>query len=143
MLSQSFLTMACLLLAYLIISFQIWWTINLLWFSYTILIQSFWEWCRLSKQLGLMNLDFCWTHSKVRIWHHLPESMDPGWWRWLCPLKPTNNQLNATGYLSIVSDHVNFFMATIFTHILIATFQIIMYPIIIGFMHRKMSSVFF
>jgi len=49
-----------------------------------------------------------------------------GWWRWcngvgdvffahFRPLSANGHRLNATTYLSIVSDHVHPFMATIYT----------------------------
>jgi len=35
-------------------------------------------------------------------------------WHTLCPLVPTGHRLNATAYLSIVSDYVHPFMATMY-----------------------------
>jgi len=72
-------------------------------------------------------------HLGVRIWHEQNENMDPSclvttvhasgggvmvWgmfsWHTLGPLVPIGHRLNATAYLSIVSDHVHPFMATMF-----------------------------
>ncbi len=77
---------------------------------------------------------FLLRHSdvRVRIWHKVHESMDPSclvstvqagggvmvWgifsWHTLGPLVPIENCLNATAYLSIVTDHVHPFMTTVY-----------------------------
>jgi len=73
-------------------------------------------------------------HLGVRIWPKPNENMDPSclvttvqagggggvmvWgmssWHTLGPLVPIGHRLNATAYLSIVSDHVHLFMATMY-----------------------------
>ncbi|XDV46894.1 hypothetical protein PO909_016698 [Leuciscus waleckii] len=72
------------------------------------------------------------TRYKVRIWRKQNENMDPSclvttvqagggvmvWgmfsWHTLGPLVPIGHRLNATAYLSIVSDHVHPFMTTMY-----------------------------
>ncbi len=47
-------------------------------------------------------------------------------WHTLHPLVPIEHRLNATAYLSIVADHVNPFMTTVYSHLLMATSSRIM-----------------
>ncbi|KAG2460242.1 TCB1 transposase, partial [Polypterus senegalus] len=73
------------------------------------------------------------SNGKVRIWRKQNENMDPSclvttvqaggggvmvWgmfsWHTLGPLVPIGHRLNATGYLSTVSDHVHPFMTTMY-----------------------------
>ena len=84
---------------------------------------------------GLMNLYFCWGIQVVGLEFGASqhETMDPTWlvstvqacwrcngcggmfsWHTLDPLIPVYHCLNATAYLSIVADHVNPFMATMY-----------------------------
>uniref|UniRef100_A0A8C6Q136 Transposase Tc1-like domain-containing protein n=1 Tax=Nothobranchius furzeri TaxID=105023 RepID=A0A8C6Q136_NOTFU len=82
------------------------------------------------------------SNGRVRIWRKQKENMDTSclvttvqagdggvmvWgmfsWHTLCPLLPTGHGLNATGILSIVSDHVHPFMTT-------------MYPSSDGYFHK-------
>ncbi len=78
---------------------------------------------------GLMCLD---SDGRVRIWLKEHESMDLSflvsmvqagggvmvwgifYWHTLGPLVPIEHCLNATAYLSIVADHVNHFMTTVY-----------------------------
>jgi len=72
--------------------------------------------------------------DRVRIWRNQIENIDPSclvttvqagcggvmvWrmfsWHTLDPLVPIGHRLNATAYLSIVSDHVHPFMATMYS----------------------------
>ncbi len=79
---------------------------------------------------------FLLKHSdvRVRIWRKEHERMDPSclvstvqaggggvmvwgifYWHTLCPLVPIEHHLNATAYLSTVSDHVHPFMTTVYS----------------------------
>jgi len=83
----------------------------------------------------LMSLDFLFRHSdgRVRIWCKQNKNMDPSclvttvqasgggvmvWgmfsWHTLDSLVPIGHRLNATAYLTIVSDHVHPFMVTMY-----------------------------
>ncbi len=69
------------------------------------------------------------------------------YWHTLGPLVPTEHRLNATAYLSIVADHVNPFMTTVY-HLLMATSSRIMLhvtklkPSQTGFLNMTMSSLY-
>ncbi len=106
------------------------------------------------------------SDGRVRIWRKEYESMDPSclvstvqaadggvmvWgifsWHTLGPLVPIEHCLNATAYLSIVTDHVHPFMTTVY-HLLMATSSRIMHRVTklkssqTGFLNMTMSSLY-
>ncbi len=105
------------------------------------------------------------SDGRVRIWCKEHESMDLSWlvskvqaaggvmvwgifsWHTLGPLIPIEHRLNATDYLSIVSDHVRPFMTTVY-HLLMVTSSRIMQHVTklksspTGFLNMTMSLLY-